>query len=148
MGSWDAMNTRQSNIMQRAGPETLFTTPPPTPRRTPQQVMQSVVDELPYPETFIAVNPAPAKQVVGVPTWVWLTGKDGTVSPGAAGEEQTCTGAGVPESDISGLTKTATKGAGRPRDPSIGALTWLSQQGRRQPRAQSRIRCTPISLRC
>ncbi|WP_165556122.1 hypothetical protein [Kribbella pittospori] len=30
MGSWDAMNTRQSNMMQRTGLETrFFTTPPP-----------------------------------------------------------------------------------------------------------------------
>ena len=126
MGTWDAMNTRQSNMMQRAGMETrFFTTPPPAARRTPEQVMAEVVGNLPYPETFVAVNPVPAKQVVGVPTWVWLTDANGkfdpklyapepkeivlegyalkwqivpqmTVSTGTAGEEQTCDGAGVP----------------------------------------------------
>jgi hypothetical protein len=125
MSGWDAMDMRKSNMMQRAGLDTQwFTTPPPAPRRTPQQVMASVADELPIPETFIAVNPMPAKQLVGVPTWVWLTDENGkyvpkrydpdpkeivlegyrlkwqivpqlTISPGA-GEEQTCDGAGVP----------------------------------------------------
>lgn len=125
MSGWDAMNMRQSNMMQRAGLDIrFFTTPPPVERRTPDQVMQSVVDELPIPETFVAVNPVATKQVVGVPTWVWLTDEHGkyvaeryapepkeielegyalkwqivpqlTVSPGA-GQQQTCDGAGVP----------------------------------------------------
>jgi hypothetical protein len=125
MSGWDAMNMRQSNMMRRAGLDIrFFTTPPPVERRTPEQVMASVVDDLPIPETFVAVNPVAAKQVVGVPTWVWLTDERGkydadryepapkeielegytlkwqivpqlVVSPGA-GQEQTCDGAGVP----------------------------------------------------
>lgn len=125
MSGWDAMNMRQSTMMQRAGLDIrFFTTPPPVERRTPEQVMASVVDDLPIPETFVAVNPVAAKQVVRVPTWVWLTDEHGkyvaeryqpepkeielegyalkwqivpqlTVSPGA-GQEQSCDGAGTP----------------------------------------------------
>ncbi|HEY0688804.1 MAG TPA: hypothetical protein VGD71_07150 [Kribbella sp.] len=125
MAGWDAMNMRQSNMMRRAGLETRwFTTPPPAPRRTPQQVMASIVDNLPIPKTFIAVNPVATKQVVSFPTWVWLTDDKGqyvpkrydpdpkeivlegyrlkwqivpqlTVTPGDGGTEQTCDGAGI-----------------------------------------------------
>jgi hypothetical protein len=126
MSGWDAMNIRQSNMMRRAGLDTQwFTTPPPAPRRTPEQVMASVVDDLPFPQTFIAVNPVATKQVVSFPTWVWLTDEKGqfvadryeqksktieiegyplqwqivpqlTVTPGDGGADQACTGAGVP----------------------------------------------------
>jgi hypothetical protein len=87
--------------------------------------MASIVDSLPIPDTFIAVNPVPAKQVVSFPTWVWLTDEKGqfvpdrygqksttieiggyqlqwqivpqlTVTPGDGGAEQACDGAGVP----------------------------------------------------
>jgi hypothetical protein len=126
MGTWDVMNMRQSNMMNQAGLDVQwFVTPPAAPRRTPQQVMASVVGDLPFPKTFIAVNPVATKQVVGVPTWVWLTDDKGqfvpdryqpepktivldgyplkwqivpalTVSPGTGGEEQACDGAGMP----------------------------------------------------
>jgi hypothetical protein len=126
MSGWDAMDMRKSNMIQRAGLDTQwFTTPPPAPRRSPQQVMASVADKLPIPETFIAVNPVPAKQFVGVPTWVWLTDENGTYVPkrydpdpkeivldgyplkwqivpqltvtsGDGGADQACSGAGVP----------------------------------------------------
>jgi hypothetical protein len=125
IGTWDGMNTRQTNILRRAGLETrFFTTPPPAPRRTPEQVMASIVDSLPFPETFIAVNPVAAKQVVSFPTWVWLTDDKGqyvpkrydpdpkeivldgyrlkwqivpqlTVTPGDGGAGQACDGAGI-----------------------------------------------------
>ncbi len=120
----DAMDTQQTNMLQRAGLEMrFFTTTPPAPRPTPEQLMQSIFDSLEFPKTFLAVNPAPAKQVVGLPTWVWLTGENGrfdpkrydvqtaevaaggyelkwqivpelTLSPGT-GESQTCADAGV-----------------------------------------------------
>jgi hypothetical protein len=126
MGGWDAMNMRQSNMMRRAGLDTrFFTTPPPAPRPTPEQVMASIVDSLPIPNTYIAVNPVATKQVVSFPTWVWLTDANGqfvpdrygqksktiaiegyqlqwqivpqlTVTPGDGGAEQTCDGAGLP----------------------------------------------------
>lgn len=126
MSGWDAMNMRQSNMLRRAGLETRwFATPPSPPRRTPDQVMASVVDSLPFPKTFIAVNPATTKQVVGVPTWAWLTDEKGqfvpsryqpdektivlegyplrlqivpqlTVTPGDGGAAQSCEGFGVP----------------------------------------------------
>jgi len=126
MSTWDAMNMRRSNMLRRAGMAIQwFTTPPPAPRRTPQQVMASVADSLLFPKTFIAVNPVATKQLVGVPTWVWLTDNKGqyqanrynqrsktivlegyplqwqivpqlAVTPGDGSEEPTCTGAGVP----------------------------------------------------
>jgi hypothetical protein len=126
LGNFDVMNTQQTNMLRRAGLEVrYFTTPPPAPRRTPQQVMASIVDSLPIPDTFIAVNPVPAKQVVSFPTWVWLTDANGqfvpdrygqksktiaiegyqlqwqivpqlTVAPGDGGTEQACDGAGLP----------------------------------------------------
>jgi hypothetical protein len=125
MSGWDLMNMRQSNMLRRAGLDVQwFATPPPAPRRTPQQVMESVADELPFPKTFIAVNPVATKQLVGVPTWVWLTDDKGqyqpnryeqksktivlegyplqwqivpqlAVTPGDGSEAPTCTGAGV-----------------------------------------------------
>lgn len=87
--------------------------------------MQSVVDELPFPTTYIAVNPVANKLVVDLPTWVWLTDESGrfdpkryeqksttveiegyqlqwaivpqmTITPGDTGPDQACTGAGVP----------------------------------------------------
>jgi hypothetical protein len=113
-------------MIRRAGLEVrFFTTPPPVPRRTPEQVMASVVDELPFPDTYLAVNPVPTKQVIGFPTWVWLTDANGlytpsryqqksktivlegyrlqwqivpqmTITPGDGSTEQACAGAGVP----------------------------------------------------
>lgn len=124
--SFDLMNTHQTNLLQRAGLEVrYFTTPPEIPRRTPQQVMASVVDSLPFPKTFIRVNPVANKLVVDLPTWVWLTDESGrfdpqrygqkstmveiegyqlqwaivpqmTITPGDTSPEQACTGAGVP----------------------------------------------------
>jgi hypothetical protein len=126
MGTWDAMDMRKSNMLRRAGLEIRwFTAPPPVPRPTPDQVMASIVDSLQIPDTFIAVNPVATKQVVGIPTWVWLTDEKGQfvpdrygqksktiaiegyqlqwqivpqliLTPGDTGPEQTCTGAGVP----------------------------------------------------
>jgi hypothetical protein len=123
---WEVPNLQQMQMMRRAGLDVrFFTTPPPVPRPTPEQVMASVVDNLPFPETFLAVNPVATKQVIGVPTWVWLTDEDGkydperyeqktktieiegyqlqwrivpqmTLTPGDNGQEQTCTGAGIP----------------------------------------------------
>jgi hypothetical protein len=113
-------------MIRRAGLEVrFFTTPPPAPRRTPEQVMASVVDELPFPDTYLAVNPVATKQVINIPTWVWLTDDKGrytpgryeqktkqivlegyhlqwqivpqmTITPGDGGTEQACAGAGVP----------------------------------------------------
>jgi hypothetical protein len=126
MGTWDAMNMQRSNMLNRAGLEIRwFTTPPPAPRPTPEQVMASIVDNLPIPKPFIAVNPVATKQVVGFPTWVWLTDANGqfvadryqqksnvivlppdqlrwqivpqiALTPGDGGPEQACAGAGVP----------------------------------------------------
>jgi hypothetical protein len=126
MGSWDVMNARGANLIRRAGLEIhFFATPPAAPRRTPEQVMASIVDSLPFPDTFISVNPVATKQVVSFPTWVWLTDANGqyvpdrygqksktiaiegyqlqwqivpqlTVTPGDGGAEQACDGAGVP----------------------------------------------------
>lgn len=131
MGTWDVMNMQRSNMMQQAGLDTRwFTTPPPAPIPTPQQLMASIVGELPVPKTFIAVNPVAAKQIVGLPTWVWLTDEQGrfvpdlykpkpkrigeygyqmewqvvpqiTLSPGDGGIKQTCDTAGVPWSAAS-----------------------------------------------
>lgn len=122
---FDVMNTQQTNMLHRAGLEVrFFTTPPDAPPLTPEQYMLVIVAELAIPKTFLAVNPAPAKQVVGIPTWIWLTDESGrfdpkryavqsdeigyegyqlkwevvpqvTLSPGV-GEPQTCDGAGVP----------------------------------------------------
>ena len=126
MGTWDAMNMRQSTMMRRAGLDTQwFATPPPAPIPTPQQVIASIVDRLRYPKPYIAVNPVATQLVVGVPTWVWLTDDEGrtaaeqyrpkpriideyghqlkwqvvpaiALSPGDGGLDQVCAGAGVP----------------------------------------------------
>lgn len=119
-------DTRQNGLIRRAGLEIrFFKTPPEIPRRTPLQVMQSVVDNLPFPKTFLAVNPIAARQVIGVPTWVWLTDAQGryvpnryeqktkqitlegyalqwrivpqiNLTPGDGGPAQPCEGAGIP----------------------------------------------------
>lgn len=119
-------DTRQSDLIRRAGLEIrFFKTPPKVPRRTPLQVMQSVVDDLPFPNTYLAVNPTAARQVIGVPTWVWLTDAQGryvptryeqktkqitlegyalqwrivpqiNLTPGDSGPTQPCAGAGIP----------------------------------------------------
>lgn len=126
MGAWDVMNTRQTEMMRRAGLEVrFFITPPTQTRPTPEQVMAWVVDSLPFPDTFFAVSPAPPKQVVHLPTWAWLTDAKGrfaperyqqksktiqlvgyplqwqivpqmTLSPGDGGSDVTCDGAGLP----------------------------------------------------
>jgi hypothetical protein len=126
LGRADVMDTRQTDLIRRAGLEVrFFTTPPPAPRRTPQQVMASIVDDLPFPDTYLAVNPAATKQVINIPTWVWLTDDKGnytpnryeqksktivlegyalqwqivpqlTITPGDGGTDQTCAAAGVP----------------------------------------------------
>ncbi|WP_344232701.1 hypothetical protein [Kribbella hippodromi] len=117
---------RQNGLIRRAGLDMrFFKTPPEIPRRTPLQVMQSVVDSLTFPETHLAVNPIAARQVIGVPTWVWLTDENGqyaparyqqktkkielegyalqwaivpqiSVTPGDGGPSQPCDGAGIP----------------------------------------------------
>lgn len=119
-------NMRLAGLIERAGLEVrFFTTPPEVPRRTPEEVMASVVDELEIPDTYLAVNPVAAKQVIGIPTWVWLTDADGnyvphrygakstevelegyrlawqivpamTITPGDGGAAPACTGVGVP----------------------------------------------------
>lgn len=126
LDGFDAWTLQQANMVERAGLEVqFFTTPPPAPRPTPEQVMQSIVDNLPFPDTYIAVNPAADKLVVDLPTWVWLTDASGkyvpdrytpkaksielegyqlrwqivpqvTLTPGDTGPDQTCTNAGVP----------------------------------------------------
>ena len=132
------MNMRLTNIMRQAGLEVeFFTTPPEPPRRTPEQVMASVVADLPIPQTYLAVNPMATKQVVGIPTWVWLTDADGkyvpdrygkkstevelegynlawqiepamTITPGDGGSDPGCTGAGVPWSASAGEAGACT----------------------------------------
>ncbi|WP_432887887.1 hypothetical protein ACQPYH_06250 [Kribbella sp. CA-245084] len=122
----DVANTRQNGLIRRAGLEIrFFKTPPAVPRRTPLQVMQSVVDSLPFPKTYLAVNPIATRQVIGVPTWVWLTDDQGhyvptryeqktktirlegyalqwrivpqiNLAPGDRGPSQPCDGAGIP----------------------------------------------------
>jgi hypothetical protein len=126
LGDFDVWNTQQADMVERAGLEVrFFTTPPPVPRRTPEQVMLSVADELPFPKTFLGVNPVANKLVVDLPTWVWLTDENGqyvpdrygqksktieiegyqlqwqivpqlTVTPGDSSPERSCVGAGVP----------------------------------------------------
>ncbi|MFB6721204.1 hypothetical protein ACFCV3_13625 [Kribbella sp. NPDC056345] len=134
----DAMDTQQTNMLQRAGLEVrFFTTTPPAPRRTPEQAMLEIYGRIDFPKTFLAVNPTPAKQVIGLPTWVWLTGENGrfdpkryavqtkelgttegyqlkwqivpqvTLSPGV-GEPQTCDGAGVPWSEDADQSSACT----------------------------------------
>lgn len=126
---FEVMNMQQAGMIERAGLEVqFFLTPPDAPRRTPKEVMdQEVVAKLIIPKTFIAVNPVPTAQVVGFPTWVWLTDENGKfdpkryatqskeltlegynlkwqvvphigLSPGW-GESQTCDNAGVPWSE-------------------------------------------------
>jgi hypothetical protein len=160
---WDVPDRQQMDMMRRAGLEIrFFTTPPPVPRPTPEQVMASVVDELPFPKTFLSVNPVATKQVIGVPTWVWLTDEKGqfdperyeqksktieiegyqlqwqivpqmTLTPGDAGPDETCTGAGVPwsataEGDQSACTVTYNKAGKYTLTASVGWTVqwWLA----------------------
>ncbi|TDC14534.1 hypothetical protein [Kribbella albertanoniae] len=82
LGGLDAMDVRQTDMLQRAGLEVrFFTTTPPVPRRTPEQAMLEIYGQIDFPKTFLAVNPAAAKQVVGLPTWVWLTNENGQFDP-------------------------------------------------------------------
>ncbi|GAA1559819.1 hypothetical protein GCM10009804_15790 [Kribbella hippodromi] len=77
-----ASDMRQNGLIRRAGLDMrFFKTPPENPRRTPLQVMQSIADSLIFPETYLAVNPVAARQVIGVPTWVWLTDEEGDYVP-------------------------------------------------------------------
>lgn len=122
----NASDTRQNGLILRAGLEIrFFKTPPVIPRRTPLQVMQSIVDSMPFPMTYLSVNPIAARQVIGVPTWVWLTDAQGryvptryeqktkqiklegyalqwrivpqiNLTPGDRGPAQPCEGAGIP----------------------------------------------------
>ncbi|MBB5979986.1 hypothetical protein [Kribbella solani] len=126
LGDIRVSDMRQNGLIRRAGLDIqFFKTPPEIPRRTPLQVMQSVVGSLPFAKPYLAVNPIATRQVIGVPTWVWLTDDKGryvpgryeqksktiflegyalqwrivpqiSLTPGDGGPAQPCQGAGIP----------------------------------------------------
>jgi len=136
--SWDdTSNIRRGELMRRAGIEyRFFKTPPPT-RPTAEQVMYWVAANLPFPETYLGVNPKPVANVVNVPTWVWLTDAKGkytpsayeaksrrivlfgyplqwqivpkiAIDPGDGGAPPSCTGIGVPWSQAADAANACT----------------------------------------